>query len=54
MSHLEEKIREGKKVTDYLPNMGFQGDPLNLQHVQVTDDVIIMTHHDVIMTNVLF
>jgi guanine nucleotide-binding protein subunit alpha-12 len=32
---LEEKIREGKKVTDYLPNMGFQGDPLNLQHVQI-------------------
>ena len=33
---LIEKLSEGKKVTDYLPNMNFRGDPLNLEHVQVS------------------
>lgn len=31
---LIEKINDGIKVTDYLPNMGFQGDPLKLEDVQ--------------------
>ena len=33
---LIEKINEGIKVTDYLPNMGFKGDPLKLEDVQVS------------------
>ena len=32
---LIEKINDGIKVTDFLPNMGFHGDPLNLHDVQV-------------------
>ena len=32
---LLEKIAEGKKVTDYLPNVKFEGDPLNVKDVQV-------------------
>jgi len=31
---LIEKINDGIKVTDFLPNMGFHGDPLNLHDVQ--------------------
>ena len=33
---LLEKIAEGKKVTDYLPNVKFEGDPLNVKDVQVS------------------
>ena len=35
---LIEKINDGIKVTDFLPNMGFHGDPLNLHDVQVLRD----------------
>ena len=33
---LLEKIAEGKKVTDYLPNVKFEGDPLSVKDVQVS------------------